>query len=200
VDCERIRFFRSIAFCTRSGLPISAHSFGLVRPRSRRCRARSAAPGRSGRRRAPALRAEPHERGIHADRLVDHVEPRQPASALMIPCSHPACMSGSLLSLMPPPRRRGCRRTGASGRSPPTAAPARRPARHRAGPQVRHEGPGAEDRRMPGRHGVDIDHPGQAFGHRLHDGRGDAARAPWPRPVRRTGAGPACPRGCRPPS
>src|SRR6056297_952385 len=118
-----------------------------------------------------AFVAETKQGGVHARRLVDHVQPRQPGhdvrAHLLPPGLHVWQLgirsprrgpAGQPVELVHLGATRGQQRllARADGHGP------------RA--QVEAEGPRAEDRRVPGADRVDIDKPGQAFGHRLHDG------------------------------
>ena len=47
---------------------------------------------------------------------------------------------------------------------------------HRPGAQIGHKAPGAEDRRMPGLDGIDVDEAGQHFGDFLRQGTGQRGR------------------------
>ncbi len=121
-----------------------------------------------------AFVAEAHERGMHARRLVDHVEPGKPGHHVRDRLLPSRLHIGQL----------GIRhaRGGAAGQPVElvhlgaTGSEQRlfaRAARHRAGAQIADERPGAENRRVAGADGVDIDHPRQALRHRLSDGPGD---------------------------
>ena len=123
------------------------------------------------------LEAVAQQRGVHTHALIDHVEARKSRHHI----GHAALIARLHVHLLGIGHGAGraagqvviARHLAAGGREQALFG---RPAGHRAGAQVGNEGPCAENGRVAGLHGVDVDHAREAFGHRLHHGAGQRRR------------------------
>ena len=123
-----------------------------------------------------AFQTEPQKRGMHARRLIDHVQTGQSrhhkGAALFIArlcirhlgIRH-ACSGTARKPIM-------LQHLGTAGRQQPLLT---RSARHGPGPQIRYKWPGADNAGMPRHHRVHIDQPGNDFGQCLCHGPGDGS-------------------------